>query len=107
MRPAICELTITSLPVTIPVSGISFPLGVVVRYTTTEMAKSTPTKTKNFEIFMVFMPRAQQARAQADLVYGRNLAASSDSGSRVFIRGSSSAGFSLRDLVLAGPNPAG
>ncbi len=52
MRPAICELTITSLPVTIPVSGISFPRGVVVRYTTTEMANSTPTKTKNLDIFI-------------------------------------------------------
>ena len=59
MRPAICEATITSLPVTIPVSGISFPRGVVVRYTITEMANNTPTKTKNLDNFMALLPQAR------------------------------------------------
>jgi hypothetical protein len=53
MRPAICELTITSLPVAMPVRGISFHRGVVVRYTTAARANNTPTKTKNLDIFIV------------------------------------------------------
>jgi hypothetical protein len=78
MRLANCELTITSLPVTIPVSGIYLPLGVVDGYTTTEMANSTPTNTKNLDIFIVrghVCVRAVSYLAD-QLVYGTNFAVS-------------------------------
>src|SRR3981081_1098103 len=57
MRPATCGLTITSLPATMPVSKMSLPRGVVVKYKISATTNSAPTNTKNFESFIRFLPR--------------------------------------------------
>src|SRR6202035_5709813 len=108
MRPAICELTITSFPVTIPVSGISFSLGVVARYTTTEMANSTPTKTKNLDNFIMLGRACVQGVSYSfdQIVYGRNIAATRIVGRQsVDCQGLSAAEFGLRGVFLEGLNP--
>ena len=48
MRPASCGLTITSLPVTMPVSGMSLPRGVVVKYKISATTNNTAYKHKKF-----------------------------------------------------------